>query len=143
MINVLRKIKYCITLSITLLFIEMNLNASVILIPMDQKQSNHLKAYGMAYWVLNQNLNVDWLLNYRGGSFAIKHLSAIEKECKIRGIKYELLADVQYTNVLIENWFDKKQSVTIQAEVADEPDERALGLMNRKIIGKNNSTSPQ
>ena len=43
----------------------------------------------------------------------------------------------QYTNVLIENRFHKKQSVTIQAEVADEPDERATGLMNRKIIDKN------
>ena len=44
---------------------------------------------------------------------------------------------IQYTNVLIQNRFDKRQSVTIQAEVADEPDERSLGLMNRKKIDKN------
>ncbi len=80
----------------------MNLSAAVLLLPMDQKQSNHLKAYGLAYWVINQNLSVDWLLNYRGGSFVIKHLTAIEKECKIRGIKYEILADVQYTNILTQ-----------------------------------------
>ena len=43
----------------------------------------------------------------------------------------------QYTNVVLENRHDKGQSVTIQAEVADEPDERALGLMNRKKIDKN------
>ena len=43
---------------------------------------------------------------------------------------------IQYTNVLIESRLDK-ESVTIQAEVADEPDERALGLMNRKKIDKN------
>jgi hypothetical protein len=84
------------------ILIEMNLSASVLIIPMDQKQSNHLKAYGLAYWVISQNLSVDWLLNYRGGSFVIKHLAAIEKECKIRGIKYEILADVQYTNILTQ-----------------------------------------
>ena len=44
---------------------------------------------------------------------------------------------VLYTNVFIENRFDKRQSVTILAEVADEPDERAVGLMNRTKIGKN------
>ncbi len=44
---------------------------------------------------------------------------------------------IQYTNVILENEFDKTQSITIQAEVADEPDERALGLMNRKEIDKN------
>ena len=44
---------------------------------------------------------------------------------------------IQYTNVIIESRYDKKKSVTIQAEVADEPDERALGLMNRKKIDKN------
>ena len=43
----------------------------------------------------------------------------------------------QYTTVVLDNWSDKRQSVTIQAEVADDPDERALGLMNRKKIDKN------
>ena len=43
----------------------------------------------------------------------------------------------QYTNVVLDSRLDKRQSVTIQAEVADEPDERALGLMNRKKIDKN------
>ena len=44
---------------------------------------------------------------------------------------------IQYTSVVLDNRFDKRQSVTIQAEVADEPDERALGLMNRKKIDEN------
>ena len=44
---------------------------------------------------------------------------------------------IKYTNVVLDNKFDKRQKVTIQAEVADEPDERALGLMNRKKIDKN------
>ena len=42
-----------------------------ILIPMDNTQNNHLKAYGFAFWILKQNDNVDWLLNYKGGSFLI------------------------------------------------------------------------
>ena len=41
-----------------------------ILIPMDENnQKNHLKSYGLAYWVLEQDIEVDWLLNFRGGSF--------------------------------------------------------------------------
>ena len=44
---------------------------------------------------------------------------------------------IQYTNVVLDNRFDKRLSVIIQAEVADEPVERALGLMNRKKIDKN------
>ena len=45
---------------------------------------------------------------------------------------------IKYTNVLIENKFDNMQTVTIQAEVADEPDERAKGLMNRIELAKSN-----
>ncbi|MFN7261743.1 MAG: asparagine synthetase B, partial [Cyclobacteriaceae bacterium] len=44
-----------------------------VFIPMDEKQSNHLKAYGIAYWVLKMDQEVDWLLNYRGGSFMTKY----------------------------------------------------------------------
>ena len=40
---------------------------------MDQTQTDHLKAYGIAYWSLKQGENVDWLLNYRGGSFILNH----------------------------------------------------------------------
>ncbi len=76
--------------------------ASYILIPMDDSQSNHLKAYGVAYWILEQNTSVDWLLNYQGGSFMFKHQSLFEKECKIRGVSYQVIADVQSTKILRE-----------------------------------------
>jgi len=46
-------------------------------------------------WVLNQNVEVEWLLNYRGGSFLIKHLQPIENECIIRGVSYEIIANAQ------------------------------------------------
>ena len=47
--------------------------ANSILIPMDEKQANHLKAYGIAYWILKSEMEVDWLLNYRGGSFMCQY----------------------------------------------------------------------
>lgn len=64
-----------------------------ILIPMDLAQKDHLKAYGIAYWVLNQEINVEWLLNFRGGSFMIEHYPSILKECRVRGVTAEVLSD--------------------------------------------------
>ena len=60
-------------------------HAAYLIVPMDYTQENHLKAYGIAYWVLEQDIEVDWLLNYRGGSFLFKHYQELEKECIIRG----------------------------------------------------------
>ena len=82
--------------------LQLNAWASYILIAMDESQTNHLKAYGIAYWALQNNQEVDWLLNYRGGSFLIKNQSLIEKECKIRGVSYQIIADVQSTQILRE-----------------------------------------
>src|SRR5438046_1712069 len=76
--------------------------ASTIFIPMDTKQADHLKAYGIAYWILTKGINVDWLLNYRGGSFAFPYTSDFENECTIRGVTYEILPDAQYNSVLAE-----------------------------------------
>lgn len=76
--------------------------ASTLLIPMDNTQTNHLKAYGIAYWTLENQIEVDWLLNYRGGSFACQYLEQIETECKIRGVSYQIIADAQYTAILTQ-----------------------------------------
>lgn len=67
---------------------------------MDESQKNHLKSYGLAYWVLKQELTVQWLLNYKGGSFLIPYAGSIETECKIRGISYDIIADVQAASIL-------------------------------------------
>jgi hypothetical protein len=66
-----------------------------IIIPMDDTQSDHLKAYGIAFWSLENNVTIEWLLNYRGGSFLLPHLRALEEELIIRNVKYEILADGQ------------------------------------------------
>ncbi len=89
---------------ITIVFIVFSapLRAAYVLIPMDTEQKNHLKAYGVAYWILKNGVSVDWLLNYRGGSFAYKHAAALEQECQIRGVSYEVLADGQYSKIQAE-----------------------------------------
>jgi len=69
---------------------------------MDETQKNHLKAYGIAYWVLERDVEVSWLLNYRGGSFMIQFHKEIENECSIRGVSYEILADVQAASIIQE-----------------------------------------
>ena len=70
---------------------------------MDAKsQSNHLKAYGITYWVLSQNQDVKWLLNYRGGAFLIPSSERIERECLIRGVSYELISDSKTASILEE-----------------------------------------
>jgi hypothetical protein len=78
------------------------LHAAYLLIPMDDTQKNHLKAYGITYWILKQDVEVDWLLNYRGGSFMSKYHDLIEQECVIRGVSYEIIADAQSTAILLE-----------------------------------------
>ncbi len=89
-------------LSLICFCIFSTLHAAYILIPMDDKQSNHLKAYGIAYWALEKEAKVDWLLNYRGGSFSFKYTKFFENECRIRGVKYEMVADAQMTKILSE-----------------------------------------
>lgn len=76
--------------------------ATRILVPMDNDQRNHLKAYGITYWILKNNGEVDWLLNYRGGSFMCLYSDQIEKECKIRGVTYELISEGQVSEILLE-----------------------------------------
>ena len=79
----------------------MQILASSILIPMDaDTQKNHLKAYGMTYWVLAKQQKVQWLLNYRGGSFLFPDGESIRKECQIRGVSFEILSDAHANSIL-------------------------------------------
>jgi len=80
--------------------VSISANATHIFIPMDNSQTNHLKAYGIAYLALEKGIKVDWLLNYQGGSFLMKSNFEIENECSIRGVLFNLIADIQSTNIL-------------------------------------------
>jgi hypothetical protein len=62
-----------------------------LLIPMDLMQKDHLKAYGIAYWVLTKGINIEWVLNFRGGSFLIDNYSDIKTECQVRGVTVETI----------------------------------------------------
>jgi hypothetical protein len=73
-----------------------------ILVPMDEAQKDHLKAYGMCYWVLTFDIEADWLLNYRSGSFVFPYQEKFEKECRIRGVSYEVITDAKYNGILAE-----------------------------------------
>jgi hypothetical protein len=75
-------------------------HASYILIPMDQNQTNHLKAYGIAFLAIQNEISINWLLNYKGGSFLIKNNELIENECNIRGVSYNIIADLQSNKIL-------------------------------------------
>ena len=82
------------------IFFIAHAQASYILLPMDEVQKNHLKAYGVAYWSLQRDVEVTWLLNYRGGTFMMKYADAIERECKLRGVTCEVIADGQSSAIL-------------------------------------------
>ncbi|GLB53536.1 hypothetical protein NBRC110019_25770 [Neptunitalea chrysea] len=78
-------------------------SANFILIPMDaESQHDHLKAYGITYWVLNKQHKVQWLLNYRGGSFLMADDSDVRKECTIRGVSYEVISNAEGESILEE-----------------------------------------
>jgi hypothetical protein len=93
--------KGLLVLAQCLLIVQSSL-AVYLLVPMDKEQKNHLKAYGIAYWTLEQAIEVKWLLNYRGGSFMIPYYAEIENECLVRGVSVEKIADVQSQSILSE-----------------------------------------
>lgn len=93
--------------------------ASYILIPMDdESQSEHLKAYGIAYWVLERGEEVQWLLNYKGGSFLVADKSNTQRELKIRGIDFEVIATAQATQILDEVRSPSKNMDAVLLETA-------------------------
>jgi hypothetical protein len=76
------------------------IRASYLLIPMDDiSQRNHLKAYGITYWVISQGVEAFWLLNYQGGAFAFPYTPTFEKECKTRDVTYQVIADAQFAAI--------------------------------------------
>jgi hypothetical protein len=88
-------------ITISLLF-SLQAKSIFLLIPMDDSQKNHLKSYGIAFWVLENDIEVKWLLNYRGGSFLVQHSPQIENECTVRGVSFESITDAQASAILNE-----------------------------------------
>jgi hypothetical protein len=73
-----------------------------LLIFMDLQQTDHLKAYGIAYWALTKGIEIDWLLNYRGGSFMIDSYDLVATECRIRGVAFAQLSSADAAQIYAE-----------------------------------------
>ncbi len=111
--------KYLFATFFLLLFFVPSMKAAYLLLPMDEtSQKNHLKAYGITYWVLDKGAEAWWLLNHRGGSFAFKHNAIFEKECKTRGVSYEILPDAQFNKLLGEIEGQEVNEAAMKLEVA-------------------------
>lgn len=99
------------------LLISNSLLASFIYVPMNHdNQKNHLKAYGIVYFSLQNGLKAKWLLNHDGGAFLIQNNKAIENECKIRGVSYEIISDAKSQLILeeISAPSSNKEAVTLE-----------------------------
>jgi hypothetical protein len=111
--------------------------AQYILVPMDHVQTDHLKAYGLAFWVLTQNINVEWLLNYRGGSFLLPQTDPFIAECQVRGVTYQPLSatDVNSIYATIEEsnmekiLLEKAPSIAVYSPPGNQPWDDAVTLV--------------
>ncbi|MBD05550.1 MAG: asparagine synthetase B [Gemmatimonadetes bacterium] len=77
-------------------------SAERLLIPMDLQQTNHLKAYGLAFWILEHEVTVEWLLNYRGGAFSVDAIDLIAREAQLRGVSYQRIDEANMASVYAE-----------------------------------------
>lgn len=94
--------KKVVFLILSFLLFNLVSKSNHILIPMDDSQADHLKAYGITYWVLQNGVEVQWLLNYRGGSFMMPFNVKIQNECNIRGVTFEIITPAKATAILDE-----------------------------------------
>lgn len=82
--------------------VSLRVNAAYLVIPMDETQKNHLKAYGVAYKALTMEYDVDWMLNYKGGAFSMRASEEMENLCRMRGVSYYMVSDEQYGGIVAE-----------------------------------------
>lgn len=99
------------------------IHAEYLLIPMEYTQSEHLKAYGIAYWVIEHGIDVDWLLNYRGGSFMFKYAPTFEQEMQVRGVRYEKISDSKSSEILA---YVTSENVNMDAVKLEKPPKVAV-----------------
>jgi hypothetical protein len=98
--------------------LPLNVFGGAILVPMDETQKNHLKAYGVAYWTLERDIVMEWLLNYQGGSFLFPQNPLIEEQLIIKGISYKILPDVKVRQIKSEIANPEVNMEVIQLETA-------------------------
>jgi hypothetical protein len=85
-----------------------------LLIPMDNAQANHLKAYGLTYWVLDHRLTGEWLLNYRAGSFLLPDRAEVRREAALRGVSFTPLTPAQLAQIRAQIAESNMESVILE-----------------------------
>ena len=104
---------------LTFILFSNSIWASFIYVPMsNENQKNHLKAYGIVYYALQNGLKAKWLLNYDGGAFLIENNESVEKECKIRGVSYQVISDAKSALILEEISSPSKNQEAVTLEKA-------------------------
>jgi hypothetical protein len=91
---------------------------SKLLIPMDLDQTDHLKAYGITFWALQHSIAVDWLLNYKGGSFMADYSDLMAAECRIRGVLFQTLDQSAANSIYALVQSDQKNMDVVKLEKA-------------------------
>lgn len=99
-----------------LLIIVCGLLQAEILIPMDHTQSDHLKAYGVAFEALKEQYVVKWLLNYRGGSFLMPDSDGLAALCNIRGVRFEWISGGNVASIMAEIQEANMEAVVLEKE---------------------------
>jgi hypothetical protein len=98
------------------LILTVNMLTAELLVPMDISQTNHLKAYGVAFAALQKQHVVKWLLNYRGGSFLMPSDPAMEGLCNIRGVRYETIGGAEVAAIMAEIQDANMEAVVLEKE---------------------------
>lgn len=88
--------------------------AQHLLVPMDDEQTNHLRAYGLAYWALQRGEAVEWLLNYRAGSFLMRDAQALRREAALRGISVQRISTSNLASIRSEIESSNMESVILE-----------------------------
>ena len=101
---------------VLLLVLASPARAQDVLIPMDASQTDHLKSYGVVYWALQRGEPVDWLLNYRGGSFLVADFSGFRNELAIRGISHVQLSGTEVAQLVAEVESNQANTALVRLE---------------------------
>lgn len=132
----MRKIIIIFILLTILIVLPIKLTAASLLIPMDNTQINHLKAYGVIYKALEKGYKGEWLLNYRGGSFLIDYARELADLCLMTGVSYEQITSGQvadiYRQIEVENMerveLEKAPRIAVYVPQTNDPWDDAVTL---------------
>ena len=99
-----------------ILFVKSTYASFVYLQMSNETQKNHLKAYGIVYYALENGLKAKWLLNYDGGAFLIENNTSVVTECKVRGVSFEEISDARAQIILeqIASPSQNQEAVTLE-----------------------------